>query len=245
MVNCGNPHHGKIIYNLNILKADKFGNVAPVSTTISHVLTGVPTLGWYIAVFDGSQPSQKRIACGDIVPGGIPHGIVPPPPPIKQENPPLTNTPTTKDQLLHVFLAGSADNNQSAMGHAALSLDNNALTVTISLGLLVPNAKYVAQIYNGTCEAQGPMVFPLNTFNADKNGRSSSTTTIQSVSISSIPKAPWYINVYEAPSNNNGISQAGPDPIACGNFSMAVTPPPLPKQGTPQNSQGFVPCCKH
>jgi hypothetical protein len=233
--NCNRPIRGKIIYNLNMLKADKFGNANAVSTTIAHVPTGIPDGGWYLAVLNGSQlstnPQQTRIACGEIVSGGIPHGVAPlidVSPTNNKDNPSPTNTPTTKDQLVHVYLAGSADANQLVVGGAELSLNNKALTVIFSLGGLTPNSKYAAQIHSGTCEAQGPVVFPLNDINVDKNGDSPSKTTIQPVPTSSLSKLPWYITVYEVLPNRGSNSQIDSDPIACGNFSMITSEPELP-----------------
>lgn len=242
---CNQPIQGKTIYNLNPLKADKFGKANSTTTTIANVPTGIPDSGWYLAVLNNSQlttnPQQIRIACGEIVPGGIPHGIAPPVPnDVLPASPSPINTPTTKDQSVHVDLMGSADANQSVVGNAAVSLTNDTLTVIFSLGNLVPNSKHAASIHQGTCEAQGPLVSPLNNVNADKNGQSSSTTIIKSVSsltkpvsASSISSLPWYINVYETSSKDGSDSQTGIDSIVCGNFSSVVTLPSPPEPAGP------------
>lgn len=237
---CNRPIQGKTIYNLNPLKADKFGKVNSATTTIANVPTGIPDSGWYLAVLNNSQlttnPQQTRITCGEIVPGGIPHGIAPPGPnDVLPASPSPINTPTTKDQSVHVDLTGSADANQLIVGNAAVSLNNNTLTVIFSLGNLAPNSKHAASIHQGTCEAQGPLVSPLNDVNADKNGQGSSTTIIKSVSslikpvpTSSISSLPWYINVYKTSSKDGSDSQTDIDSIVCGNFSSALTLPSPP-----------------
>jgi hypothetical protein len=235
---CNQPIQGKTIYNLNPLKADKFGKANSATTTIANVPTGIPDSGWYLAVLNNSQlttnPQQTRITCGEIVPGGIPHGIAPPGPnDVLPASPSPINTPTTKDQSVHVDLTGSADANQSVVGNAAVSLNNNTLTVIFSLGNLAPNSKHAASIHQGTCEAQGPIVFPLNDVNVDKNGQGSSTTIINSVPTSSISSLPWYINVYETSSKDGSDSQTGIDSIVCGNFSSVVTLPSSPEPASP------------
>jgi hypothetical protein len=237
---CNQPIQGKTMYNLNPLKSDKFGKVNSVTTTIANVPTGIPDSGWYLAVLNNSQlttnPQQIRIACGEIVPGGIPHPIAPDPNNVLPASPSPINTPTTKDQSVHVSLMGSADANQLVVGNAAVSLNNDTLTVIFSLGNLVPNSKHAASIHKGTCESQGPIIFPLNDVNVDEHGQGSSTTTIKSVSsliksvsAPSISSFPWYINVYETSSNNGSDSQTGIYSIACGNFSSVVTLPSSPE----------------
>lgn len=227
---CNGHSHDSIVFKLGTLGADKSGH-ATLTSTIPNVLNGMPNPnGWYLDVYHSPQflssSLQERVACADISFATYIHPVAPGAPP--DNNPVASSTPSTHDQLVHVFLGGSADNNQDVIGNATLSLENNSLTVKISLGLLTPTSKYEAQIYKGSCQAPGPVVFPLNSFTALPNGQGYSTTVLDSVTIPSIPKMPWYINVYKIPSNSSTASQTGIEPFVCGNFSKAVLLPPSP-----------------
>jgi len=250
---CHSPMTGKTIYMLSPLKVNKFGNVHALKTTLTHVQSGIPDSGWYLSVLNNSQlstnPQPIRIACGEIG-QGIPKGGPPPPVGLNTTLPSPTPIPTTKDQSVHVYLEGSADNDQSVVGNAAISLNHGTITVIFSLGNLVPNSRHAASIHNGTCESQGPIIFPLNDVIADKKGQSGSKTTIPASiatntikkylpttssttpSISDLARLPWYITVSEASSKSEGrgsvgsaLSQASVDAIACGNFSQLITIP--------------------
>jgi hypothetical protein len=65
--NCGMM--GPIVYPLNNVVADGLGN-AFATTTIAHVMKGIPASGWYINVHQGpglSTPAQMApIYCGNI-----------------------------------------------------------------------------------------------------------------------------------------------------------------------------------
>jgi len=161
-----------------------------------------------------------------------------PPPPPKNGPTPLTNV-----QLVHVILGGSADSNQSiTVGGVELSIthggrkQSDSLKVKIFLFRLAPNSTHIAHIHSGSCEAQGPVLYPLNPIHADGIGFASSTTVVPNVS--SIPGTGWYVNVHRAATMDELTgSQGGFDPIACANVSTSSstpnTTPPTPPSPTP------------
>lgn len=241
---CTMSMHNRILFKLGILGADESGH-AKLAKTIPNVLNIMPSSGaWSIDVYRSPQvligSQQERVYCANL---SSQAGAYPMAPDASLgSNPVVSPTSSANDHLVHLFLEGGTnDHNQGAIGNAALSLKNNTLTVKISLGLLTPTSRYVAWIHKGNCQAPGPVVFPLNAFIAQQNGQGSSTTIINSVSIPSIPKMPWYIDVSEAPTNHSAASQAGINPFVCGDFSMAVIVPPLPGRAISLNSP---PCCK-
>jgi len=184
-----------------------------------------------------SSPGNSNRAITNESPGPHTNGTItdgnPPPPP--KNGPP----PFPKVQLVHVILGGSADSNQSiTVGGVELSIthsgrkQSDSLKVKIFLFRLAPNSTHIAHIHSGSCEAQGPVLYPLSPVHADGIGFASSTTVVPNVS--SIPGTGWYVNVHRAATMDElTSSQGGFDPIACANISTSSSTPSTPASPTP------------
>jgi Cu/Zn superoxide dismutase len=193
--------NGDIIYPLTAITADSKG-VGTSETTIPNVQAGIPQSGWYINAHNGGTGltpdlQKMQIACANIA---------------------NSNTSTSSDQSVHVTLTGTSAPNQSASGSTQLSIADGKLTVTTTLSGLVPNSTHVAHIHEGSCEAQGKVLYPLNAVVADANGKGTSTTTIDQ--ITSIPSSGWYVTVHLGGTADELSTQTGSDPIACGNITL-------------------------
>jgi plastocyanin len=124
----------------------------------------------------------------------------------------------------------SQKNNSEANGSIALNLIGpGMLEVQVKLSGLAPNSVHPAHIHAGTCEAGGPVVYPLNNLTADAQGNVTNTTIINGPPWLAIQSRGWFVNVHQGPT----MSDVGATPIACGdveqNYSsyMRFTPDPL------------------
>jgi hypothetical protein len=249
---CTSSIHGAVAHGLNPVNADSAGNGTSV-TTISDVSQGIPGAGWYIDVHNGpylaDSTQQERIACADII---NPNALIPEPTATSNSsivtdettnNESLThgiisdqsvsNNPTT-DQVVDVTFGGSADDDQSiAVGAVELSITHHhhedRLTVKIFVYPLTPGSTHVAHIHSGSCESQGPVLYPLSSVQVNSVGFGTSTTEVDGVS--SIPSTGWYVNVHRASPQDSLASQTNFDPIACVDISTSDSislPSPTP-----------------
>lgn len=160
---------------------------------------GIPSNGWFIAVHNAPILSADKtsIACGDIT---------------------NFNTSTATNQFVDLTLGATKDPNQAANGVVALSINNNQLIVIITMSGLVPGSKHQTHIHQGSCEDQGPVVYPLAPVVADMRGEGASTTTIPKVSAI---LNDWYVNVHLGATAADLKTQTGFDPLVCGNIDLA------------------------
>ncbi|HEY4034787.1 MAG TPA: CHRD domain-containing protein [Ktedonobacteraceae bacterium] len=177
-------------------------------TTTPQIKTGIPKSGWFIDVHNGPTLAVDKtsIACGDIS---------------------NFNTSAITNQFVNLTLGPTIDPNQAANGVAILSIANGQLTVTITMSGLALGSTHQAHIHQGSCRAQGPVLYPLNPV-VTKNGVGTSTTIIPKVT--SIAKG-WYINVHLAATAAELSTQTGFDPLVCGDVSTSASP-----EGTPSAS---------
>lgn len=111
-------------------------------------------------------------------------------------------------------------------GTANLTWDatHERLTVTITISGLAPNSTHPAHIHKGSCEtSDNGVIYPLNPVVADKEGKSTSITTIKQPVENGIPMSGWFINVHNGPTLSPDIQKT---PIGCGditNFNTSTT----------------------
>lgn len=190
---------GSVLHPLQNVVADSHGT-ATVTSPISNVMQGIPASGWYVNVHNGpgltTTDQFLPIVCGDVS---------------------NSNTSTTAAQSLHITLnaAPGASKGEAATGMAQLTLSGKTLTVKLTISGLEPNSMHPAHIHSGMCESEGPVVYPLQTVQADASGNASVTTTINNVA--SIPGSGWYVNVHHSMALS---TQTGFDPVACGNVTV-------------------------
>lgn len=114
---------------------------------------------------------------------------------------------------------------QTATGTATLrpGPGPNQTTVTITVRGLPPNQVRVNHIHQGSCEAEGPIVYPLTDLRSDAQGNATAITTVPA-SLATLTSGRYYINVHAGP--------ALPAPgISCGNIpAAAVGPAQAPAQ---------------
>jgi CHRD domain len=196
---CANQ--GNVIHPLTTLVADAHG-VASATTVVNGVTNGIPATGWYVNVHNGPGLSTNDqflpIVCADVA---------------------NSNTSTSAAQSVHLILqsAPPASAGETVNGTAQLTLSGNQLTVKLTLSGLEPNSMHAAHIHSGSCQSQGPVVYPLTTVTADASGNASMTTTITITGLPSIPTTGWYVNVHHSTALS---TQTGFDPIACGNVTI-------------------------
>ncbi len=185
---------GGIVYSLQNLVADEHG-VARETSTVKGVSGGISATGWFLTVHNGPQlaPDDQLlpIACGTIT------------------NP---NASALANQSVPVAFTATPGANQAASGAAQLTLDHDTLTVALTVNGLVPASIHAASIYAGSCEDQGKSLYDLKSVTADTVGNATSSTTLQHVS--ALPASGWSVIVHLATDTS---TQAGNDPIACGN----------------------------
>lgn len=195
--NCGD--NGAVIYTLNNVVADAAGN-ARATTEIANVGQSIPTEGWYINVHNGPglTPAIQftPLACGDVK---------------------AHAAEKDRMQFAGAELGDNSAANQDVSGKAKLTLENGKLTVVVMAEGFVPGSAHAAHIHAGSCQNQvpGSVVYGLNNLVADSKGNAQSTTVISSVQ--RIPAQGWYINLHFS---TDLSTQAGYDPVACGNVVM-------------------------
>ncbi|HEX6492939.1 MAG TPA: CHRD domain-containing protein [Candidatus Dormibacteraeota bacterium] len=183
---CAGPP-GDVLYPLKAGVADA-GGVVNVTSTVSNV-PAVPS-GAYVHFHTGPTTAtageKKSIVCGD-----------------------LTGDPGT------IRLGPNGAPGDNPTGTATITRDPSTrrMTVKVVVDGLEPNTSHPSHIHLGSCEAQGPVIVPLNALQADSSGHAEATTTVQNApDIGS-----WYVNVHRGP----GL--AGPEftPVTCGNVASS------------------------
>jgi hypothetical protein len=102
--------------------------------------------------------------------------------------------------------------------HAWISIHDDDLIVKISVSGLAPYSAHMAHIHAGSCQAQGPVVYPLNLVVADGHGNATSKTIIKNVGKQALD-AKLYVNIHEAGTMQGMSTQTSFNPIACGNIA--------------------------
>lgn len=190
---CANT--GSVIDTLPPVNADPHGD-ASVTSTVTGVTGGIPATGWAINIHTGpglTPADQYRpIACVDVL------------------------NPTHADTFNGTFEPAPGVGND-VTGTATLSLNPTAHTLGVSLTVqgLDPNTEHPAHVHQGSCQSQGPVIYPLPDLKADGSGAASVTFTFTGVTPTSIP-GNWYVNVH----NTTALStQVGFTPLSCGNVT--------------------------
>jgi hypothetical protein len=196
---CTSNPMGPIVYTLKPLVADAHG-VGTATTVIPDVMHGIPEHGWYVNVHNGPQLTtalqSRAIACGNVF----------------NEHPSRHSK-----QSVHISLTGTMAPDESVHGHAWLSLHDDELVVKISVSGLIPHTAHMAHIHAGSCQAQGPVVYPLQPVVADGDGNATSTTIIKDVNKHALD-GQFYVNIHEAGTMKGMSTQSGFNPIVCGNI---------------------------
>lgn len=192
---CQQP--GNVIHQLGDINADQ-GGAAKGTTAIKGVEGGIPAKGWNVIIHaPGGTAAKPGAALGCA--------------PVLNPNAPATEKQSVKALF---FDMSQMHNGVGTYGKAKLTLTGTTLLVEVALIGLAPGSKHDAHIHSGTCQAQGPVVHPLNVITADSSGKADVKTTIEGVN--AIPPD-WYINIHNGTDLN---TQAGFDPVACGDVSV-------------------------
>lgn len=112
-----------------------------------------------------------------------------------------------------VRLAPDETSQSGPAGTASLTVDDAAHTLSVRLVVqgLAPGSWHPAHIHDGTCAAQGPMLFALPSLHADAQGRAVLHATLTGVS----RLGRWYVNIHRGPD----MSEDGAAPISCGDVT--------------------------
>ena len=200
---CANNAQGQMLYTLTPLKADNHGN-GKSDTNIKGVQTGIPASGWYVNIHNGptlnTELEARPIACGDIK---------------------TTQAAAQANQKVHLDLVATTAPDENVQGTASFGVTkNNAIVLTLTVHGLIPHTMHMAHIHVGSCEAQGPVLYMLQTVAADANGNAKTQTTIDPNKFTNLPASQLYINIHEAEDTNGMKIQQGFNPIACGNIEL-------------------------
>jgi len=103
-------------------------------------------------------------------------------------------------------------------GSATLAYDagRKTLTVTTTASGLAPGSSHAQHIHLGTCNAQGPVKYPLDDLVASPAGSAEATTVVQNAEAP--PASGWYLNVHLGSSSQieqNGQPTLYFQPIIC------------------------------
>jgi hypothetical protein len=162
---CANT--GGVLYPLNPVVADASGD-ATATTTVSPVANGIPATGWAVNVHTGPgltpADQYRSIGCVDVA------------------------NPSHADSFTGSLLPQPGPGND-VTGTATVVLDTVAHTLGVSLTVqgLDPNTEHPAHIHLGSCEFQGPVIFPLPDLKSDASGSASVTATFTGVTATAIP----------------------------------------------------------
>lgn len=130
--------------------------------------------------------------------------------------------------LGHRFTLRATDNTTTGVsagtlaGHATLSYDPTAQTVTVRLTAsgLTPGG-HAVHIHVGSCQAQGaPKYMPMNDFVADQHGNINDTRVITGVTSDPLT-AGFYLNLHQGDSMSilvNGAPALSFRPLLCANL---------------------------
>jgi hypothetical protein len=80
------------------------------------------------------------------------------------------------------------------------------LSVTVAASGLVAGSVHAVHIHSGSCEAQGPVKYPLSDLTASSTGAAQASTVLQDVD-EAPPASGWYLNVHLG--SNSQIEQNG------------------------------------
>jgi hypothetical protein len=183
---CAGPP-GDVLYPLTAGKADASG-VANVTTMVPNV-PAVPS-GAYVHFHTGpttaTASEKKSIVCGDL-----------------------------NGQAGTIRLGPNGAPGDNPSGSATITRDpgTGRMTVKVVVDGLEPDTSHPAHIHIGSCEAQGPVIVPLNALQADSKGHAEATTTVQNAP----DIGTWYVNVHRGP----GLTGPEFTPITCGNVSSS------------------------
>jgi hypothetical protein len=101
------------------------------------------------------------------------------------------------------------------------------LTVDISARGFVPGTTHAAHIHQGTCQAQGPVVYMLPDLVADGSGDIHTTRTVTGVTTPP-PASGWYLNIHLGDSNHilsGGNPTLAFQPLLCANVDAIRNAP--------------------
>lgn len=181
---CAGPP-GDVLYPLTAGKADA-GGVVDVTTMVPNV-PAVPS-GAYIHFHTGPTTAtageKKSIICGDL---------------------------TGQTGTIRLGPNGASGDNPDGTATITRDPSTHRMTVKVVVDNLEPGTSHPAHIHAGSCEAQGPVIVPLNALQADASGHAEATTVTENA-----PEiGTWYVNVHRGPGLN------GPEftPITCGNVA--------------------------
>lgn len=192
-----NMYRDRMLYSLPNITADAHGIANKNVKATMSIPGGIPAKSWYLDVYNGpgtaTSDEATSLACADVV---------------------NSDTSLKSSQSVQATFQPTHTGSQNASGTTDLSLSGRTLTVKLDVSGLAPRSDHEVHIHAGSCASQGPVLYPLTTLKADASGKATSTTTIQNVT--SIPASGWYVNIHNS---TNLSTQAGFDPIACGDVS--------------------------
>jgi Cu/Zn superoxide dismutase len=182
---------------IGTLTADPTGQASA-----SFTVNGIPG-GSRVKILNGTQPdsvSQELIA----------------------ETSPLAGRASAY-QLTSVEVSASGTNYGTPQGHATITYNPGAQTITVTLTAsgVTPGA-HAAHIHIGSCQSQGPVQYMLQDFTADGNGTINHQTRVVTGVTTPLPASGWYLNLHQGDMNtilSNGQPTIAFRPLLCANIN--------------------------
>jgi Cu/Zn superoxide dismutase len=126
-------------------------------------------------------------------------------------------------RLTAVEVSKYGTNYGTPAGHATITYDPNAQTITVTLTAsgVTPGA-HAAHIHIGSCQSQGPVQSMLQDFSANGNGNINHETRVVTGVTTPLPASGWYLNLHQGDMNNilsNGQPTIAFRPLLCANIN--------------------------
>jgi hypothetical protein len=120
-------------------------------------------------------------------------------------------------------LAGELGSGRSLAGSTQITYEatTGTLTIHVQASGFAPGSTHAAHIHQGSCAAQGPVVYMLSDLVADGNGNIDATRTLTDV-MNAPPASGWYLNIHLGDSQTilaNGQPTLAFQPMLCGDIA--------------------------
>lgn len=117
-------------------------------------------------------------------------------------------TVTTNSSAASLTILLSPQSGTNVTGKAVITDDGNGQITVVLSGANMISGLHLAHIHSGTCQQQGPIVYPLESLTANADGSGSSTTIIKA-KYSDVINGNFYINIHGITGTPGAVASCG------------------------------------